>query len=49
MLTRTSIIYDLPPRRKPVKMVVLPDTRRGEIIDGGRSFALPDKTVLRTT
>jgi ATP-dependent DNA helicase RecG len=36
----TSIIDELPPGRTPVKTVVLPDTRRGEVIDRVRNAVL---------
>lgn len=39
----TSIIDELPPGRTPVKTVVLPDTRRGEIIDRIRSVCNEQK------
>jgi len=42
----TSIIDELPPGRTPVKTVVMPDTRRGEIIDRVRSSALTDKRQI---
>lgn len=42
----TSVIDELPPGRTPVKTVVLPDTRRGEIIDRVRSSALTDKRQI---
>jgi ATP-dependent DNA helicase RecG len=42
----TSIIDELPPGRKPVKTVVMPDTRRSDIIDRVRSFALTDKRQI---
>ncbi|MFT4655494.1 MAG: ATP-dependent DNA helicase RecG [Kangiellaceae bacterium] len=42
----TSIIDELPPGRTPVKTVVLPDTRRGDIIERVRSFAITDKRQI---
>lgn len=36
----TSIIDELPPGRTPVKTVVLPDTRRGEVIERVRNAVL---------
>ncbi|MDT0596373.1 ATP-dependent DNA helicase RecG [Glaciecola petra] len=42
----TSIIDELPPGRTPVKTVVLPDTRRSEIIDRVRQSALHDKRQI---
>ncbi|WP_395339488.1 ATP-dependent DNA helicase RecG [Ningiella sp. W23] len=42
----TSIIDELPPGRTPVKTVVLPDTRRSEIIDRVRQSALVDKRQI---
>lgn len=38
----TSIIDELPPKRTPVKTVVLPDTRRNEIIERIRHSAVSD-------
>jgi ATP-dependent DNA helicase RecG len=42
----TSIIDELPPGRTPVKTVVLPDTRRSEIVERVRSSALGDKRQI---
>ena len=42
----TSIIDELPPGRTPVKTVVLPDTRRGDIIERVRHSALNDKRQI---
>ncbi len=42
----TSIIDELPPGRTPVKTVVLPDTRRGEIVARVRSLALTEKRQI---
>ena len=42
----TSVIDELPPGRTPVKTVVLPDTRRSEIIERVRSSALTDKRQI---
>jgi ATP-dependent DNA helicase RecG len=42
----TSIIDELPPGRTPVKTVVLPDTRRSDIIERVRSSALTDKRQI---
>jgi ATP-dependent DNA helicase RecG len=42
----TSIIDELPPGRTPVKTVVLPDTRRSEVIDRVRQSALVDKRQI---
>jgi len=42
----TSVIDELPPGRTPVKTVVLPDTRRGDIIARVRSSALTDKRQI---
>nr|WP_136251260.1 ATP-dependent DNA helicase RecG [Ningiella ruwaisensis] len=42
----TSIIDELPPGRTPVKTVVLPDTRRSDIIDRVRQSALVDKRQI---
>ena len=42
----TSIIDELPPGRTPVKTVVLPDTRRGEIIERVRQSAINDKRQI---
>ncbi|WP_371194776.1 ATP-dependent DNA helicase RecG [Glaciecola sp. SC05] len=42
----TSIIDELPPGRTPVKTAVLPDTRRGEIVDRVRQSALEDKRQI---
>lgn len=39
----TSVIDELPPGRTPVKTVVLPDSRRGEIIDRIRSVCREQK------
>ncbi|TRY34023.1 ATP-dependent DNA helicase RecG [Aliiglaciecola sp. M165] len=39
----TSIIDELPPGRTPVTTVVLPDTRRGEVIERVRRAAIEDK------
>ncbi len=42
----TSIIDELPPGRTPVKTAVLPDTRRGDIVDRVRQSALVDKRQI---
>ena len=42
----TSIIDELPPGRTPVKTVVLPDTRRSDIIERVRSFAVSQKRQI---
>lgn len=42
----TSIIDELPPGRTPVKTVVMPDTRRSDIIDRVRQSALTDKRQI---
>jgi ATP-dependent DNA helicase RecG len=42
----TSIIDELPPGRTPVKTVVLPDTRRSDIVERVRSSALTDKRQI---
>jgi len=42
----TSIIDELPPGRTPVKTVVLPDTRRGEIIERVQRAATQDKRQI---
>ncbi|MGQ8364287.1 ATP-dependent DNA helicase RecG [Glaciecola sp. 1036] len=42
----TSIIDELPPGRTPVKTVVLPDSRRSEIIERVRKSALEDKRQI---
>lgn len=39
----TSIIDELPPGRTPITTVVLPDTRRGEVIERVRRAAIEDK------
>lgn len=39
----TSVIDELPPGRTPVKTVVLPDTRRAEVIERVRTAALENK------
>jgi ATP-dependent DNA helicase RecG len=41
-----SIIDELPPGRTPVKTVVLPDTRRSEVIERVRQSALDDKRQI---
>jgi ATP-dependent DNA helicase RecG len=41
-----SIIDELPPGRTPVKTVVLPDTRRSEVIERVRQSALEDKRQI---
>lgn len=43
---QTSIIDELPPGRTPVKTVVLPDTRRSEIVDRVRTSALEQKRQI---
>jgi ATP-dependent DNA helicase RecG len=42
----TSIIDELPPGRTPVKTVVLPDTRRSEIIERVRQSAINDRRQI---
>lgn len=42
----TSIIDELPPGRTPVKTVVLPDGRRGDIIERVRSSAINDRRQI---
>ncbi|MDN4503056.1 ATP-dependent DNA helicase RecG [Alteromonadaceae bacterium BrNp21-10] len=42
----TSVIDELPPGRTPVKTVVVPDTRRGEIIERVRQSALSEKRQI---
>lgn len=42
----TSIIDELPPGRTPVQTVVLPDSRRADIINRVRSSALEDKRQI---
>ena len=42
----TSIIDELPPGRTPVKTVVVPDTRRSEIVERVRQSALQDKRQI---
>jgi len=42
----TSIIDELPPGRTPVKTVVLPDTRRPEVIDRVRQAAMDNKRQI---
>ncbi|GLR69286.1 ATP-dependent DNA helicase RecG [Agaribacter marinus] len=42
----TSIIDELPPGRTPVKTVVLPDSRRADIIERVRSAAKEDKRQI---
>ncbi|GAB54284.1 ATP-dependent DNA helicase RecG [Glaciecola punicea ACAM 611] len=42
----TSIIDELPPNRTPVKTVVLPDTRRSDIIERVRSFAVAQRRQI---
>ena len=42
----TSIIDELPPGRTPVKTVVLPDTRRSDIIERVRLFAVSEKRQI---
>lgn len=39
----TSIIDELPPGRTPITTVVLPDTRRGDVIERVRRAAIEDK------
>ncbi|WJG09587.1 ATP-dependent DNA helicase RecG [Aliiglaciecola sp. LCG003] len=39
----TSIIDELPPGRTPITTVVLPDTRRGEVVERVRRAAIEDK------
>jgi ATP-dependent DNA helicase RecG len=41
-----SIIDELPPGRTPVKTVVLPDTRRSDVIERVRQSALEDKRQI---
>ena len=43
---QTSIIDELPPGRTPVKTVVLPDTRRSDIIERVRDSALSQKRQI---
>ena len=42
----TSIIDELPPGRTPVKTVVLPDTRRSDIVERVKRSALEDKRQI---